>query len=371
MDAGVQTPLAETAGDPAAAVDTRPLAGDAAATRGPASGLAFDWAFVGVCLWLVAGGAVDGWAHHNLQALESFFTPWHAVLYSGLGAVVGFTVATLVRNHARGYDWRRTLPAGYELSLVGMLIFAAAGVADMGWHTLFGVEVDLEAALSPTHIVLALGAALIVTGPLRAGWQRGIAGACRPGWAAQLPMVLSLAFLLSALTFMTQWAHPFVLALASERYRPSSAVLAFYPQALGVASVLLQTACLMGLVLVALRCWRLPRGTFTLVFTLNAVLLSVLRGEYRLIPAALLAGLAADVLVYWLRPSAARPILMRLFAFIVPVVLYSLYFAILMLSGRIWWSVHVWTGAVVLAGIVGWLVSYVLVPPGAPAERPG
>src|SRR5712692_7557213 len=358
MEAGVQAPAAKTVGDPAAAVETRRLAGDSAAARRPVSGLRFDWGFIGLCLWLVAGGAVDGWAHHNLQALETFFTQWHAVLYSGLGALVGFTAATLARNRARGVPWRWSLPAGYELSLLGMLIFAAAGVADMGWHTLFGVEVDLEAALSPTHIVLALGAALIVTGPLRAGWQRAVVGAGRPGWAAQLPMLLSLAFLLSALTFMTQWAHPFVLALASERYRPSTAVLAFYPQALGVASIMLQTACLMGLLLVALRCWRLPQGSLTLVFTVNAVLLSVLRGQYRLIPAALLAGLAADLLVHWLRPSAARPAQLRLFAFAVPVVLYGLYFSILMLTDRVWWSVHVWTGSVVLAGIVGWLVSY-------------
>jgi hypothetical protein len=167
---------------------------------------------------------------------------------------------------------------------------------------------------------------------------------------------------------MTQWAHPFVLALASERYRPSTAVVVFYPQALGVASILMQTACLMGLVLVALRSWHLPKGSLTLVFTLNAVLLSVLRGQYRLIPAALLAGLAADLLVHWLRPSAARPAQLRLFAFAVPIILYSLYFATLILTDRVWWSVHVWTGSVLLAGIVGWLVSYVLVAPRASAE---
>jgi hypothetical protein len=36
---------------------------------------------------LVAGVFTDGWAHLNRPGLESFFTPWHAMLYSGLGIV--------------------------------------------------------------------------------------------------------------------------------------------------------------------------------------------------------------------------------------------------------------------------------------------
>ena len=34
------------------------------------------------------------------------------------------------------------------------------------------------------------------------------------------------------------------------------------------------------------------------------------------------------------------------------------------------WSTHLWLGSVVFAGIVGWLTSYLLVPPRlAPSER--
>jgi hypothetical protein len=31
------------------------------------------------------------------------------------------------------------------------------------------------------------------------------------------------------------------------------------------------------------------------------------------------------------------------------------------------WSVHLWTGSIVLAGVVGWLLSYLIVLPGQAA----
>ena len=33
--------------------------------------------------WLVGGFFLDGWAHTHGKVDQSFFTPWHAVLYSG------------------------------------------------------------------------------------------------------------------------------------------------------------------------------------------------------------------------------------------------------------------------------------------------
>jgi Tol biopolymer transport system component len=47
-------------------------------------------------------------------------------------------------------------------------------------------------------------------------------------------------------------------------------------QALGITSILLQVVLLMALVLLLLRRWALPFGSLTLIFTLNAALMSVL-----------------------------------------------------------------------------------------------
>src|SRR5918992_2170806 len=128
-------------------------------------GRCYDWTVVLLSAWYVGGLYLDGWAHHHIPQLESFFTPWHAVFYSGFLALAGFLMATLLRNHAKGYPWRQAVPSGYEFSAMGVLIFVAGGLGDMVWHELFGIEADVEALLSPTHLVLALGGTLILSGP--------------------------------------------------------------------------------------------------------------------------------------------------------------------------------------------------------------
>jgi hypothetical protein len=86
-------------------------------------GSGYDWTVVLLSGWFVGGLFLDGWAHHHIPELESFFTPWHAVFYTGFLAVAGFLMATLVRNHAKGYPWRHAMPPGYELAVMGVLIF--------------------------------------------------------------------------------------------------------------------------------------------------------------------------------------------------------------------------------------------------------
>ena len=121
----------------------------------------------------------------------------------------------------------------------------------------------------------------------------------------------------------------------------------------------------MGMIFLLIRRWRLPLGALTLIFSLNGCLMSVLDDQYTLIPVMLLAGIVADLLLWLLRPSATRPAALRLFAFLVPFVLYLLYFLALMLTETITitWSIHLWLGSCVMAGMVSLLLSYLLVPP--------
>jgi hypothetical protein len=51
----------------------------------------------------------------------------------------------------------------------------------------------------------------------------------------------------------------------------------------------------------------------------------------------------------------------RLFAFALPALLFAFYFVAARLIG-IWWAVHLWAGAIILSGLMGWLVSYLLLP---------
>src|SRR5919199_5781864 len=85
--------------------------------------------------WLMLGVFVDGWAHNTRgEALETFFTPWHAHLYSGFAACATWLGWLILRRRRAGAVGRAAIPRGYELGLAGVLVFGAAGVGDLLWH---------------------------------------------------------------------------------------------------------------------------------------------------------------------------------------------------------------------------------------------
>jgi Tol biopolymer transport system component len=157
----------------------------------------------------IGGLFLDGWAHNHGRVDQSFFTPWHAVLYSGYALNGLFLLVMWWRNRRAGHAWRSALPQGYGLALLGAAIFAVGGVLDLIWHTLFGIEADVQALLSPTHLLLASGLFLMLTGPLRANWLR-MRDERALSWGTGAPVVLALALVLSMLAFFTQFAHPLV-----------------------------------------------------------------------------------------------------------------------------------------------------------------
>ena len=345
----------------------------------------FDWAMALLSIWFVGGIFLDGWAHENGKVDSTFFTPWHAVLYSGFGVVAAFIGWVLWRNLSRGLTWQEALPAGYHLSAWGVVIFGFGGMGDLIWHTLFGIEADLAALLSPTHLVLAIGAALVAIGPLNAAWKRTESSSTWSGW---LPALLSLTFFLSVLGFFTQYAHPTVVpagisfthgtaetpsgeaasAATTAEAENNLKEMEIVIQVWGLISIFLQTGILMAFLLLVVRRWQLPFGSLTWVFTLHTLLMLTQPDHEVFWPVAfvaVLAGLICDVLLRVLRPTT-RPQNFRWFAFAVPVVYYSLYFLCIQLVIGIHWVVHLWTGAIVMAGIIGLLVSYLVLPPEMP-----
>jgi hypothetical protein len=321
----------------------------------------FDWVMIAVCSWLVTGLYADAWAHNHLP-IDNFFTPWHAILYSGLFAVAIFLVGSFIRNRLRGYKTLQAMPPGYELSLLGVILFFFCGIGDMLWHLAFGIEKNINAALSPTHIGIVISSVLICSGPFRAAWRRPKLGV-KESLPSLLPMLLSLTCTLSAITVIAQFAHPFVFLWPTYSQQDP-----FTIQALAVVSIVLQTIILMGLILLTIRRWTLPFGSFTLLFTLNITLLSFMQDNYALIMVAALAGLFSDVLYLWLKPSVTRPADVRLFAFALPVVTYLLYFLMLKLTSEVNWTIHLWLGTTFVAGIAGFLLTFLLIPPEMPEK---
>ena len=111
----------------------------------------------------------------------------------------------------------------------------------------------------------------------------------------------------------------------------------------------------------------------TLIVTLNAAAMGFLNFfagyPLALVVGAGVAGLLVDAFYARLHPAAIMLIAWRLFAFALPATLYLCYFVALMLPEGIAWSVHLWLGSIMLAGIAGWLLSHLLLPPRSSEDR--
>src|SRR5260370_38281037 len=77
----------------------------------------FEWSVAFFSTWFVIGLYLAGWAHAN-ELPDTFFTPWHAVIYSGFLGAAGLLVSAVLLAHLGGAPRRLSLPSGYALCLV-------------------------------------------------------------------------------------------------------------------------------------------------------------------------------------------------------------------------------------------------------------
>ncbi len=320
-------------------------------------GVRFDWLVIAASAWLLGGLYWDGWAH-GYGLPDSFWTIWHAAFYSGYAAAAAVIFGAIARARPQAATWRAAIPAGYGAAVAGVFVFGLGGAFDMAWHTVFGIELSTDALLSPSHLVLGLGIALIVSGPLLAAWRRGTLG----GLAAQLPAVLSLTALLSVFTFFTLFVGPYSTVIGTGA-KPSEATLVR-----SLLGMYLFSALVVGLALVALRRGTLPIGSLTVLLGSNGVAMILMRGHAALdvqvtfMLVAIAAGAIGDLLLWRLRPSDTRALQLHAFAFVLPVAYLAIYLAVVVLRVGSGWTVPELTGMVTLCGIVGLLVSFVAAP---------
>lgn len=326
-----------------------------------------------LALWITLGLYLDGFSHHNLpEPPTSFFTPWHAILYSGFAALAGFLLYQLARNMRRGYAWRQAIPSGYSLSMIGIPIFGLTGIADMIWHETLGFEVGIENLFSPTHLMLAVSGVMLISGPLLATWRRSDSET-EPGWRTHFPAALALLMILSTLTFFSEYANSFsspdlVTHLGTLGNSSYDALFEYHRQVQGVMGIFMPLILTMSIILLGIRQRSLPAGSMTLIIAGNSLLMAVFHyKEISVYPqalaAGLLGGLLADLVFWLLKPSAEREWALRGFAFVTPTTLTLLYLLILMGTVGIWWTIPVWTGVIFLSGVIGLLLSCIVVPP--------
>lgn len=297
-------------------------------------------------LWMTVGTHLDGWAHtHVISNEEGFFTPWHGILYSGwLGA------AAWIYLH-------RDLP-GYRLGLIGAVGFGVGGIFDLVWHTAFGIEVDMEALISPPHLLLVSSHLVMISTPLLAAWTSRMPR--RVGWREFTPAALSLIAGVALVSFITPYGSPFNDYLPSTvfsegifapttrfRLAQEGGVLTFF------ATTLIHVTPLLAI----LKRWHPPFGTGTLVIGLSAVGSMVvdplLLGVPTLALSGIAAGLFADILIAELDPGPERRNSLLAFGALTPVPIGALSFLAIEQEWGLGWGVSFVTGSMVIAALIG------------------
>jgi hypothetical protein len=301
----------------------------------------------GVLVVLMTFGTyLDGWAHtHLISGEEGFLTPWHGILYTGwLGAA--------------GWIFRhRDLP-GYRVGLIGAIGFGLGGVFDFAWHTAFGIEVNMEALLSPPHLFLVANHLLMISAPLLAAWSSDLPR--RVGWRDFTPAAMSLIAGVALVSFITPYGSPFndhvpsVLFSQGEFAAESRFRLA---QEDGVLTFWVSTLIYLAPLLAILKRWRPPFGTATLMMGVSAVGVMVvdplLLGAPILALPGIVAGVFADILIAELDPRPERRKQLLAFGALTPLPLVGLSLLAVDLEWGLGWGVHFVTGSVVVASLVG------------------
>jgi hypothetical protein len=337
--------------------------------------------------WFTIGLFLDAWAHNNVPELETFFTPWHAVFYSGFlatAAWIAWTVKDAVRGGWRGFG---AMPAGYGAAAVGLVSFGVFAVGDMTWHVVFGVEQDIDILFSPTHIGLITSMIVIVTTPVRAAWaDRELPAA--PGLRPLLPAVLSLALAATQVLLLLQYANALT-------YGSGSVVIALSAGDQGwtadfVSSLAVTTLVIGAPLLTIARRWLPPFGTATILYALLGGLSGAVTGfrDAPMLVAFVAAGVGVDLLVRGLRPAPSRLWRYRLFAALSPLLTWTVYIVTAYYTsppiapqlGPVEHPeglVELWTGVPVVQGALGLLLAVLLVPvhpsdpPRGQLEEPG
>ena len=372
----------------------------------PHSKLSEDAITIALAAYTLVALFWDGLRHNNLTGVDNFWSPPHIAMYLGLTAV-GVWIAIVLLRYQKGLDeldWA-AVPRGYGLAFIALPLAALAGPADFIWHEAYGFENQIDSTFSPPHQGLFYAGALLATIAAASAWQRRDIVA--PSLREHLPTAFSVTSLVAVMLFVVHQIVPFYgggvaatqdfqddiagradafspgadavhtegLSRALTHYGDDAFPYYFFSTHASVAGILLFTAALMAGILVVRRRWRIPPGTLTITFTFMALLWAML-SEFReaeLIPALVLAGVIGDLLLGRLagETKITRVGPVRVFAALVPLALWSLFFlCVALFQGGLGWEPTLWFGLLITTAGLGYAMSLLVFPPysGVPAE---
>ncbi|MGH3612343.1 MAG: hypothetical protein ACRDRK_07045 [Pseudonocardia sp.] len=316
-----------------------------------------------VSVWFVLGLFLDAFAHSTVPELETFFTPWHAVFYSGFAATGGWVLWTVWRNVGPDRQGLAAVPVGYGMTMVALPVFALSGAIDMLWHTVLGIETGTDIFFSPSHLGLVASMVIIVTSPLRSAWSDPGLGS-RPSLRALLPAVVTLSFAGSLILLFLSYGNALF-------FGPNAIVEIFSTSGgedadLLAGRIVVTTIVLLApLLLLLARRWHLPFGAATIGYSAAAAISATLTGlEVLDIPLTIVvAGVGVDLLARRLRPTAERRTAFWVFAATAPLLTWSLYLGVASaVVGRLPAVTELWTGIPIVTALVGWSLAALMLP---------
>jgi hypothetical protein len=331
--------------------------------------------------WFTIGLFLDAWAHNNIPGLETFFTPWHAVFYSGFTATAAWVLWTCRRALPDGQRALRAIPVGYAPTIVALAAFAIGGVADLTWHQVFGIEQNIDILFSPTHLILIASMLVIVTTPIRSAWANASLPPA-PGLRLLLPVVLSMAFATTLVLLFLQYANaltyssPGVVRSLSTGHNQSTE---------GFVAAVAVTNVVLALPLLTLaRRWRLPVGTATIVYLAVCVLSCAVTGlrNVPLIVGVMVAAVCVDILAVLLRPGPDSLARFRSFGGFAALLTWTIYIVTAYATsagvrviddggGQASAKPELYIGVAIVQALVGVLLAVLLIPSGTPTRLQG
>jgi len=155
----------------------------------------------------ISGGNWDI-TSHLLLTPESFFTPSHALLYTGIGilslsSIIGGILMLKYRELKKS-----GLALSFKLLIIGSIISIISGPSDFIWHQTFGVD----GFLSPTHLMLITGM-LINTLAVAIGLVR-LNTFVKSGIFSQLGRIFAVISLIALWLILISYVYMFALPIS-------------------------------------------------------------------------------------------------------------------------------------------------------------
>lgn len=303
---------------------------------------------------LIVGLFSDGWAHTNIvDELEGFITPWHAVVFIGYALTASWILLMIHRRRPQADSLRTAIPTGYEVAAAGVVVFAIGFNGDAIWHTVFGLESDIDALLSPTHLLMAIALVAIASTPFRTREPT-----VQPTWRTERLRIVSLMLTTMVIGFFLLYLWIPAFAIGSNGYAQwldgfgAPPFMTEVSQIAVLASTFVITALILVPALVVNRSTPPPAGAALALILGPAVAVTAIRefSNPESLLAFLMAATAGEVITQRVTNPRRRAILLGAF---LPAVLWTTYWITFIAVHGLAWEIELYTGQVVSTALAG------------------